>query len=268
MAFVLIAGFGRACVRCFPFRYMAPEVLMDAKYGCKCDVYSFGVLLCELLNPQCFVNGYFDVERESETKRKRFIDRVQNGLRPELPDSDDVPKSLLRLLSSCFHQEHDRRPSMDAVLSELRNIRKQLLRTTEPISVAELVARPVGAGPVKKGKRKMVAEGNEKELRQKDKELRQKEQEIKKLKAQLLALQKVAGAGAAKDKPSKNSKDGKHVRHLERVGSAARRHEGRPPKRFKRAAAENTRPTRRQGMLQMLSNPLKDITNYEGWMLF
>jgi serine/threonine protein kinase len=55
--------------------YMAPEVFDNTHYTSKCDVYSFGVTLCEMYTRQ---RPYAGEAKEG------LMEKIQNGLRPTI----------------------------------------------------------------------------------------------------------------------------------------------------------------------------------------
>lgn len=76
--------------------YMAPEVFeSDSNYTTKCDVYSFGITLCEMFTGQ----RPYSTEKEkniSETEFKRRISQINSPLRPKF--TSDVPEKFTSLI--------------------------------------------------------------------------------------------------------------------------------------------------------------------------
>lgn len=60
--------------------YMAPEVLDHSNYTTKCDVYSFGITLCEVYTRR---RPYMGMSKEG------LMAKIQNGLRPVIGDEVD-----------------------------------------------------------------------------------------------------------------------------------------------------------------------------------
>jgi serine/threonine protein kinase len=71
---------------------MAPEVLKKAPYGVKADVFSFAIVLCEM------VMGRYPYENEPEST-KTFEQAIVTGLRPPLPPPHLCMASLSNLIS-------------------------------------------------------------------------------------------------------------------------------------------------------------------------
>ncbi len=90
-------------------RYMAPEVAKREMYNNKADVYSFGVILWELV---AFTKPFDRMSRDE------FYDRVvHGGLRPEI--GKKFPQDLARLIQSCWDINPQVRPSFHSIYLEL-----------------------------------------------------------------------------------------------------------------------------------------------------
>ena len=93
-------------------RYMAPEVAKSRPYNHKADVYSFGIILWELLSfKKPFVGYGLD----------KFYDQVvNNGVRPNVDSK--WPKDLKDLISSCWDAEIGKRPNFQEIVAILEAI--------------------------------------------------------------------------------------------------------------------------------------------------
>lgn len=100
--------------------WLAPEVMSNKDYDEKADVYSFAVILYELLTKQEFLG---DISRFMSDKEQMIIE----GKRPELDPNDQeinmVPE-YVELMKSCWAQDPEARPTFvqcTAQLVEIRN---------------------------------------------------------------------------------------------------------------------------------------------------
>lgn len=97
------------------FRYMAPEVIKCKNYNEKIDVYSFGLIIWELLTGNKPYKNY---------SLEEFIENVaENHERPIIPN--DVSPKLRELLCLAWHPNINVRPSFDNVISFIKNDNQQ-----------------------------------------------------------------------------------------------------------------------------------------------
>ncbi|KAA0192971.1 hypothetical protein HAZT_HAZT002613 [Hyalella azteca] len=89
--------------------WMAPELLTKGEVSAKCDVYSYAIILWEMLTSEQPFRGY-DV--------LQILESVEAGLRPPLP-SANVSRELRELITSCWAQNSSLRPSFAEVLGAL-----------------------------------------------------------------------------------------------------------------------------------------------------
>ena len=93
--------------------WMAPEVIMGEKYTEKADVYSFGIIIWEILTR---LEPYEDKEA-----MQIVVEVVNNQLRPTMPPGyDDCP--LLPLMRDCWAQDPQKRPTFKIVGERLQKI--------------------------------------------------------------------------------------------------------------------------------------------------
>lgn len=108
-------------------RYMAPEVALSQPYTEKADVFSFAVVLWQILEMEVPYGKLHD-----EAIQRKVIDL---GYRPRI--DPQWPQSIRRLLQDCFASS-PRRPSMDVVCSVLRR-EINLLSDEDLIDAEELM---------------------------------------------------------------------------------------------------------------------------------
>lgn len=94
------------------YRWMAPEVIEHNPYDHKADVFSFGILLWELLTGK--------LPYEYLTPLQAAVGVVQKGLRPTIPKNTH-PK-LAELLERCWQQDSTLRPDFSEIILILQQI--------------------------------------------------------------------------------------------------------------------------------------------------
>jgi serine/threonine protein kinase/peroxiredoxin family protein len=89
--------------------YMAPEVLAEQPYSEKADVYSFGIIVWELLTQMI---PYEDKDFETVADVFRYV--VKQQKRPTMPDN--CPPRLAKLIGACLEHDPRKRPSFKTIL--------------------------------------------------------------------------------------------------------------------------------------------------------
>uniref|UniRef100_A0A803NJ03 non-specific serine/threonine protein kinase n=2 Tax=Cannabis sativa TaxID=3483 RepID=A0A803NJ03_CANSA len=102
------------------YRWMAPEVINHQPYDQKADVFSFSIVLWELVTAK--------IPYESMTPLQAALG-VRQGMRPELP-SDAHPK-LLELMQRCWDETPCDRPAFSDVRAELENLLIEVQENSE-----------------------------------------------------------------------------------------------------------------------------------------
>ena len=98
------------------FRWMAPEVAQRRGAGKAADVYSYGMILFELLT--------HDVPFADVAAVHAVAIVVVHGARPPLPP--DTPRSLISIITRCWSEEPLQRPTFEAMGAELAASREEL----------------------------------------------------------------------------------------------------------------------------------------------
>ena len=89
-------------------QYMAPEFLQSEKYDEKVDVYSFGILLWEMITKQCPFDGLAWAQIMCVVVMKKQ--------RPPIPD--DLDPALKELISNCWDPEPTKRPTFAEIVKK------------------------------------------------------------------------------------------------------------------------------------------------------
>lgn len=98
--------------------WMAPEVLMNESFTFKADVYSFGVIIWELLTGKVPWKGMLPAQ---------IICGVAfNGMRLTIPEETD--DRLVSLMRDCWQEEPADRPSFDEIKDRLKPLLQQAER--------------------------------------------------------------------------------------------------------------------------------------------
>ncbi|CAL5421899.1 unnamed protein product [Camellia sinensis] len=102
--------------------YMAPEVIRCEPYNEKCDVYSFGIILNEL------ISGEHPFIETDYGPSKIAMEVAEGSLRPALPKGDDHQlKELIDLIQLSWDEDPDIRPSFALITRSLKIILGRLV---------------------------------------------------------------------------------------------------------------------------------------------
>lgn len=82
-------------------QWMAPEVMLSEQYSLKADVYSYGIILWELLSD--------DIPFRGLVQAQVLINVASKAQRPMIPPGS--PPSLVAFIKACWHQDPNCRPS-------------------------------------------------------------------------------------------------------------------------------------------------------------
>lgn len=95
--------------------WKAPEVISGEVYGPSCDVYSFSILLWEIL---CHKRPYLNEDKQIVMRQIRMHKR-----RPSLDDvPNDIPDKLKEIMQICWKQNPSKRPTFDWIYSEIEKL--------------------------------------------------------------------------------------------------------------------------------------------------
>ncbi|BFG40713.1 hypothetical protein CerSpe_269880 [Prunus speciosa] len=102
------------------YRWMAPEVINHQPYDQKADVFSFAIVLWELVTAK--------VPYDTMTPLQAALG-VRQGLRPDLP-STGHPK-LLELMQRCWDADPSNRPSFSDIIAQLEYLLQEVQEISE-----------------------------------------------------------------------------------------------------------------------------------------
>ena len=101
-------------VGCLPVKWMSPEALFHSRYTTKSDVWSFGVLLWEIMT----LGG----EPYTGVSYERLFQLLQMGFRMERPTCCSL--DIYQLMDDCWNGEPTLRPSFSNLENRLDDIEK------------------------------------------------------------------------------------------------------------------------------------------------
>lgn len=93
------------------FNYMAPEVIKRTRYNQKADVFSFAMLLWEMVKREIPYHE-FDMDQ------MKIAMAIVEGVRPDIPST--VLDPLKKLMEDCWTANPESRPSFQAILQRMR----------------------------------------------------------------------------------------------------------------------------------------------------
>ncbi|KAI1892837.1 hypothetical protein AGOR_G00137640 [Albula goreensis] len=95
-----------------PVRWTAPEAAIHQRFSVKSDVWSFGVLLYEMMS-----RGKMPYDGKSN---KEVLEILTSGYR--LPCPSRCPPNIYHIMMECWHTDSAKRPSFHALHNQLDNI--------------------------------------------------------------------------------------------------------------------------------------------------
>lgn len=110
VARILVEGGGHMTAETGTYRWMAPEVIEHKPYDERADVFSFGIVLWELLTSK--------VPYQDMTPLQAAVGVVQKGLRPGIPAN--CPPALGEIMQSCWDGNPAARPTFRMLTARLQ----------------------------------------------------------------------------------------------------------------------------------------------------
>lgn len=101
------------------YRWMAPEMIQHRLYTHKVDVYSFGIVLWEL------ITGSLPFQNMTAVQAAFAV--VNKGVRPIIPQ--DCPPALAEIISRCWDANPDARPGFSQIVRMLEEAQAEIMFT-------------------------------------------------------------------------------------------------------------------------------------------
>ena len=94
-----------------PIKWTAPEAALYNQFSIKSDVWSFGIVLYEIIT-----YGLFPYRGMTNTE---VLERIQTGYRMECPPN--CPKKLHDIMNKCWHKDPDFRPTFKSLQAQMED---------------------------------------------------------------------------------------------------------------------------------------------------
>jgi serine/threonine protein kinase len=125
--------------------WLAPEIMKKEEYTEKADVYSFGIIMWELV---CRFKPFDEFEVAHSDFTSQLEDAIIGGLRPNFPD-DSVPE-YDALAADCWKGDPKLRPTFEEICKRLNEIAQHVRQyqsedQTPTTSTEAIVVTPTGA---------------------------------------------------------------------------------------------------------------------------
>jgi serine/threonine protein kinase len=111
--------------------YMAPEIIAGRSYSSKADVFSFGVLLYEI------VTGKQPCQDCGDCSIFHFYEKVISGARETIPET--VEAFTAALIRRCWDDDPHKRPTFLEIFDELQEHHFKIFSVVDPEAVDEFL---------------------------------------------------------------------------------------------------------------------------------
>jgi len=89
-----------------PLKWMSPESLFESKYSTKSDVFSFGVVIYEIITQE---------PPWKDINAVQAAGKVKDGYRMNLPENCNCPSGMKELMEKCWVQLPEDRPDFENI---------------------------------------------------------------------------------------------------------------------------------------------------------
>src|SRR6266542_5699127 len=111
--------------------YMAPEILQGKKYTTASDIYSFSMIMWELMTGR---KPFWD---QNDLTDLDLIIKICDGFRP--PIVTNAPKDYIKLMQECWNSDPDKRPAAADICEKLINIEKDEIENPTKIIKSSVI---------------------------------------------------------------------------------------------------------------------------------
>lgn len=116
-----VPGFTRTCLQNGKLQLQFPQVMKGRSYNEKVDVFSFAVIIFELLSGRVAMAAIGDQRDLDYEAVHAHAEDTANGFRLPLPVN--WPASVLSLINDCWAQRSSKRPSFATIERRLQEIK-------------------------------------------------------------------------------------------------------------------------------------------------
>ena len=117
--------------------YMAPEIFHGYNNTAASDIYSFGMIMWELMTGR---RPFWDQNHDTE-----LIIEICDGLRP--PIVTNAPEGYIELMKECWHSDPNKRPTGNVIYEKVEKIRINELNNDNVKNPIKIIESP-DIGPV------------------------------------------------------------------------------------------------------------------------
>merc|ERR1711879_722572 len=103
--------------------WLAPEIMKKEQYTEKADVFSFGIILWELIGRTKPFDEY-EIAQSSFTYQ--LEDAIIEGLRPTIPKGQVCPPAYIQLMESCWDGDPKARPQFEDICKQISRLRESI----------------------------------------------------------------------------------------------------------------------------------------------